>query len=102
LKHKAFVGSETLDLVNKGCIEEVSHIPFCCNPSTVAEGKKLRLVLDLRHVNEYVSVNKFKYEDLRTVAEMINKNDFYTTFDLKSGYHHVEINPNYQKYLGFQ
>ena len=62
---------------------------------------KLRLVLDLRHVNAYMSLNKFKCENLRTVAERFHKNDFFIRFDLTSGYHHIDIHPEHQKYLGF-
>ena len=32
----------------------------------------------------------FKYEDLRTVLSMFNRGDYVITFDLKSGYHHVD------------
>lgn len=82
-------------------IEKLSERPHCCNPLTVAEGSKLRLVLDLRHVNQYVKHHKFCYEDLRTVSELFEEGDYFTTFDLKSGYHHIDINKAHRKYLGF-
>ena len=69
---------------------------------TVAEGDKLRLVLDLRHVNPCLHIKKFKYEDLAVAAELIDHNFYFTTFDLVSGYHHVDIFPPHQKFLGFQ
>ena len=83
------------------CVQETQHIPYCCNPLTVAEGNKLRLVLDLRHVNKYVKQQKFKYENLATVAEMFEQGFYFGTFDLKSGYHHVPIAKQDQQYLGF-
>lgn len=75
--------------------------PTCCNPLTVAEGKKLRLVLDLRHPNRYVKTFDFKYEDLPHISQVLGPNQFYFSFDLESGYHHVDIFPPHQQYLGF-
>lgn len=102
VKHQKFTEEAVLDLLKKGAVSEVSEIPYCCNPLTVAEGSKLRLVLDLRHVNKYIKHHKFKYEDLRTFAEMFSEGDYFTTFDLKSGYHHIDIHPEHRKYFGFQ
>ena len=102
LRNRPFVDEAIRKLEAFGCIEESSTRPFCCNPLTVAEGEKLRLVLDLRHVNQYVSQNKFKYEDLRTFAQVFDEGDFFSTFDLRNGYHHIEIHPLHRKYLGFE
>ena len=43
------------------------------NPLTVAEGKKLRLVIDLREVNKYLVKPKFRYEDLRSLSEIFEQ-----------------------------
>ena len=84
LKHKKFVEKSIQELLLQGCIEEVQEIPHCCNPLTVAEGNKLRLVLDLRHVNKSLDYPKFKYENLKVASEHLEKDYFLTTFDLKS------------------
>ena len=102
LNNREFVETEILNYVKKGYIKEISEVSYCCNPLTVAEGKKLRLVLDLRHVNKYLNTPHFKYEDLRVVADLLNQNDFFTSFDLVSGYFHIDISPEHYKYLGFQ
>ena len=69
---------------------------------TVAnKNSKLRLVLDLRHVNQYVQLDKFKYEDLTTFAEIFEEKDFFVTFNLTSGYHHIDIHREQRKYLAF-
>ena len=76
-------------------------MPYCCNPLTVVVGKKKRLVLDLsRSVNSYVLCDKFKYENLVTLSEMFNEGYWFFTFDLESGYHHIDVHPNSRKYLG--
>ena len=46
-------------------------------------------------------VGEFKYEDLHTAALMFEIHEYLFKFDLKSGYHHVDIHPNYYQFLGF-
>ena len=65
-----------------------------------SRGKK-RLVLDLRGVNDYLPKRKFKYEGLNLVLDMCSRGEYFFTFDLKSGYHHVDIHPDSISYLGF-
>ena len=43
---------------------------------------------------------KFKYEDLKVALLMFTEDDFLFKFDLKSGYHHLDIFEPHQKYLG--
>ena len=101
LRHAHFVEEAIQKLLAQNFIDEVAESPHCCNPLTVADNGKLRLVLDLRHVNKFVILKKFKYEDLRIVAEIFDKNDYFVNFDLTSGYHHIDIHPDHHKYLGF-
>ena len=44
---------------------------------------------------------KLKYEDLRLLSQVLQEGHWFFTWDLKSGYHHVDISPDHQKYLGF-
>ena len=44
---------------------------------------------------------EFKYEDLRVAMLLLERNDLMFSFDLKSGYHHVDIAHEHWKYLGF-
>lgn len=102
LKNKEFVEQSINKLLLDGRIKEVKEPPFCVNPLTVAEKhSKLRLVIDLRHINSYIDPPQFKYEGLKTAAEIFEKDDYLITFDLTSGYHHVPINEQFQKFLGF-
>ena len=70
LLHPVFVEEAINSLLEKGCIKELKARPYCCNPLTVAEGSKLRLVIDLRHVNKFIKTTKFRYEDLSTLSEI--------------------------------
>ena len=46
--------------------------------------------VNLRYVNQFLKMDSFKYEDLRTLLAILSPNDFLFKFDLKSGYHHVD------------
>ena len=74
-----------------------------CSPLSVVENAKgkPRLVLDLRYVNQFLPERKFKYEGLNLVPQMFEKGEYFFTFDLKSGYHHVDIHVDFWAYLGF-
>ena len=100
-QHPKFVTESIDKLLQQNCIREVSGPSFCCNPLTVATGKKLRLVLDLRHVNKFLQTFKFRYENLKTLVKIFEPGFFFATFDLKNGYHHIAIHHTDTKYLGF-
>ena len=53
LRNPQFVESAILELLEKQLINEHSFSPHCVNPLTVEEGKKLRLVIDLREVKKF-------------------------------------------------
>ena len=75
IPHSAF--SRTTDqrseLLSNGCIVEHVVPPFCVNPLTVAVGKKLRLVIDLRHVNNCLVKPRFKIQILALAISMMMK-----------------------------
>ena len=95
---------ENNDLLKTNSVVKVDFVPSVVNPLTVSvndKGKK-RLVLDLRHVNPHVWKEKIKFEDWKIVLEYVKQGDCVFGFDLKSGYHHIDIHPNFQQFLGFQ
>jgi hypothetical protein len=98
-----FVDVEVDKLVAAGIVIKLPNIPTVVNPLTVAQnadGKK-RLVIDLRNVNPLVHVHKFRFEDIKAASVLFTKGCYMVSFDLKSGYHHIDINTQYQQYLGF-
>ena len=86
LQHPEFVAEAITELLSNGCIVEHVVPPFCMNPLTVAEGKKLRLLIDLRRVNNCLVKPRFKYEDLRSLSQVLDEEHWFFTWDLKSGY----------------
>ena len=71
------------------------------NPLSVSVqscGKK-RLILDLRCVNQYIFKQKVTFEDWRVGLDYFEKGSHFTKFDLKSGYHHLDLFPDHQRFL---
>ena len=101
--HREFVEETVSKLVLQGCAIECkrSDISIVSPLGVVDNGKKLRLILDLRYINQFLQKQKFKLEDLRTASQIYRKGDFLVTFDLKSGYHHIPISKSYWRFLGF-
>ena len=44
---------------------------------------------------------KLKCEDLQVALKILSKGFYLFKFDLKSGYHHVEIFPDHRRFLAF-
>ena len=63
--------------------------------------RKLRLILDFRYINKFLQVPKYKCEDIRLIKDLFNIGDYFFKFDIRSGYHRIDIHPQYQKYLAF-
>ena len=98
-----FVTGEITSLLKKGYIKKVCEQPRVINPLSVAYnslGKK-RLILDLRHVNRHLFKFCVKYEAFDVLKNYITNDGFMIKFDLKSGYHHVNIFEEHQTFLGF-
>ena len=91
LRNSDFVQDAIEKLLRNRCIVETVSPPRVVNPLSVSEGKKLRLVLDLRYVNQFLQKQSFRYEDLKTLSEVFQQGYYFFTFDLESGYHHVSM-----------
>ena len=104
LQNKEFVNKTLKGLLEEGKIFEVQK-PFATNPLSVAEdpsGKK-RLILDVSFLNQYLWKEKIKFDDWKVFEDFIDSDSeaYLFKFDLKSGYHHVDIHRDHQKFLGF-
>ena len=101
-KEPEFVTEEIEKLLSAGVLIEHKNPPLIVNAFTVAKNaaNKLRLVLDLRQINTLLDIPKYKFEDLSVASDYFKVGGYMCVFDLKSGYHHVDIHPDYHKYLG--
>ena len=103
LSNSSFVSKAVNELLHANLIEEIFCVPDIINllsVSTRSSGKQ-RLISDLRHVNTFIFKQKFKCEDLSVAVQIFDKGFRLFKFDLKSGYHHIEIFPAHRKFLTF-
>ena len=109
LNHKSALGNATFvtaaieQLVAGRCVSCCMACLVICSPLSVvtnARGEQ-RLVLDLRYLNQFLPDRKFKYEGLSIIPSLFCQGDYFSVFDLKSGYHHVDIHQDCWPYLGF-
>ena len=102
VEHIDFGMGEIKKLIDSGKVEIVSHKPKIVNPLSVAVHPKLRLILDCSFLNKHITVPSFKMEDYRTAKSMFDKGGYLFSFDMKDGYHHLLIHPDFRDYLGFK
>ena len=104
LKNKEFVEESISKLPKCGSITEAEKPPEVTNPLSVSinsSGKK-RLILDLRYGNGHVYKDKIKFEDSKCLEHYLEgKKGHLFKFDLKNGYHYIDIFKPHQKFLGF-
>uniref|UniRef100_A0A7M5XH70 Reverse transcriptase domain-containing protein n=1 Tax=Clytia hemisphaerica TaxID=252671 RepID=A0A7M5XH70_9CNID len=64
---------------------------------------KKRLILDISFLNQFLWKEKIKFDNWKVFEDFIDSDAeaCLFKFDLKSGYHHVDIHCDHQKYLGF-
>ena len=102
ITHSDFVSEAIQDLLKTNRIIEVNDLhvinPFAV---TVQNSGKKRLVLDLRYVNKHIYKERIKFEDLRLMEQFLNPHDYMFKFDIKQGYHHIDIHKPHQNFFGF-
>lgn len=61
-----------------------------------------RLVINLKHLNEFVISPHFKIENYKHVESLIERDFYMATIDLVDAYHAIPVHPDHQKYLRFE
>ncbi|XP_065056974.1 uncharacterized protein LOC135685096 [Rhopilema esculentum] len=98
------VHKEIQDLLSKKVLSNVTHensefiSPIFCVPK---QDNKVRLILNLKKLNSFVSYKHFKMETIQHVLTMITPSCWMASIDLKDAYYSVKIHPGYQKFLKF-
>ena len=102
LDNANFVSEAVSKLLGKGCIDLVDECPDVVNPFVAFNRSgKTRLILDLHEVNMHVWKDKVKFEDFKVAMTYFKQNNFMFKFNLKSGYHHIDMAQWCCTYLGF-
>ena len=91
------------DLLCFGVISKVDAPPLGISPigCVPKRGGKFRLILDLRHLNNYCVPPVFRYEDIGTVCDFVEYNDDLISADIKNGFYHIPVREQDRTYLGF-
>jgi len=103
--HARVVEAEVLSLLNKKAIEEVQ------DPSTPGFYSRLfvvpkpngkwRPVIDLKALNHFVKVPRFKMESLQSIWSALLPGNYAFSLDLQDAYFHIPIHKSHRKFLRF-
>lgn len=67
-----------------------------------ASGKrKIRVVIDYRKLNEKTVNDKFPIPQIEEILDSLGKSVYFTTLDLKSGFHQIEMDPAHREKTAF-
>ena len=58
-----------------------------------------RLILNLKELNEFVKYEHFKMDGIKTIINMVKRNCFMATIDLKDAYYSVAISRQLRNFL---
>lgn len=91
-KYQGLIDVELSKMKDQGLIRE-SISPFN-SPCLVVKKKNgdIRLVIDFRNINKEIIVNTFALPKIDDILNSVGKASVFTTLDLKSAFHHVELN----------
>ena len=54
----------------------------------------------MRYINQFVWKDRVKLDDWKTMMQYVKKGGYIFNFDLKSGYHHLDLFQSHQPYTG--
>ena len=103
IQESASVESAVSELLSLECISEVFIPPAVLNPLSVSiqkSGKNACFWIFVMSMSISFK-STFRCEDVSTAGELLNAEGFMFSFDLKSGYHHVENFPGHRQYFSF-
>ena len=67
-----------------------------------ASGKrKIRVVIDYRKLNEKTINDKYPIPQIEDILDSLGKSIYFTTLDLKSGFHQIEMDPKHKQKTAF-
>ena len=91
-------------LLTKGVIKETCHEEKeFVSPIFISHKSNggIRLILNLKQLNKNIEYHHFKMESINTILNLITKDCFMASIDLKDAYYSVKSSENFQRYLRF-
>lgn len=102
---RSFLSAQIGDLERSKAISKVAKKPWCILPLQVVhrENRSPRLVIDAsRQINPYIRHRHVKLTTLKIMNEGIEAGAWWSGLDLKSGYYHIKIHPDYRRLFGIR
>jgi len=96
-----FMDTELVRLIDMGAWEEGTCTSFVSPLFLVPKpgSNKWRLIIDLRHLNQYCREFSVKYETLKKLRHLAQRNDWCFSLDLQDGYYAVGIREQDRDYF---
>ena len=90
LEHSSFIESTLAEMLEAGVARHSKERLVVVSPLGVVpkldSQDKLRVLVNMRYVNQAIIMSKFKMETLSSLSELLKAHDFMVSFDLKSGF----------------
>ena len=100
-----FITAHIQEWLEQGALEETQTPPHCISPIATVPKKngKLRMILNLKRLNQCVVEPRFRCENLDTLQDIrfLQPGDWCSSLDLQNGFFHVPVHPESRLYLGF-
>jgi ribonuclease HI len=96
--------TEIGSLLKSGAIEEMDPNTPCFVSRFFLIPKKngkIRPIIDLRRLNQFVKYYHFKMEGIELVKSLVRRGDFMVTLDLNQAFYHVPLARDQRKYFAF-
>jgi hypothetical protein len=98
-----FIKNKISHLVQEQALQELlPHEQAFLSPIRVVpkKNRKHRLIINMKLLNFYIWLPKFKFSSLCELAPLLQVGDWLITLDFHDGFHHVEVLPKHQFLLG--
>ena len=92
-------------LLTKGIIKETCHEEKeFVSPIFISHKSNggIRLILNLKQLNKNIEYHHFKMDSINTILNLITKDCFMASIDLKDAYYSVKISESFKRYLKFE
>ena len=92
-------------MLSKGAIVECKQVEGQFLSSFIflpKADKSYRFILNLKPLNNFIDTDHFKLENHKTAINLLERDYFMTSIDLRDAYYLVPIDLAYRKYLRFR
>ena len=103
IRDQQFINQEVEKLLADGIIEE-SNSSWRAQVHVVRdENHKTRMVIDYsRTINRFTSLDGYPMKRIDELVHCMSKYTIFSSLDLQSAYHQLELDPRYREYTGFE